>query len=305
MNAYNGTEPYLFLSYAHTDKEIVEKIIIGLKENMCRVWYDEGLTPGESWSDDLAEHLKNATVVVVVLTQSSVISRYVKAEINYAISKKIKLIPVFFEHIDLPAGLEMMLSSTQYLNLYNKDINQQISDIIFNLPSAVFATKKVPFFQDDKYSFYLKKRTIPNPNSQYDTASDGFQILCRSAAGEERILFEFNPIPAYDIEYTVTQCKTVKDDYFVGEIRGINIVNILADCCLCYPLLGPSFDLLLIFAMREPEKSFPTIHLIDYQYIHIAQSKTLEKREIGESPWGRSIDELCRRKLYTANQETE
>lgn len=305
MNAYKGTEPYIFLSYAHADKEIVDKIIVGLKQDMCRVWYDEGLTPGESWNDDLAEHLKNAAVVVVVLTQSAIISQYVKAEINYAISKKIKLIPVFLEQIDLPAGLEMMLSSTQYLNLYNEDINQQISGIISNLPGTVFATKKVPFCGDDKYSFYLKKRTIPNPNAQYDTSSDGFQILCRSTSGEERILFEFDPIPAYDIEYTVTQCKTVKDDYFVGEIRGINIVNILADCCLSYPLSGPNFDLLLIFAMREPEDSFPTIHLIDYQYIHVTQSKTLEKRTVGESPWGRAIDELCRRKLYMANPETK
>ncbi|MCC8046690.1 MAG: toll/interleukin-1 receptor domain-containing protein [Clostridiales bacterium] len=46
MNAYTGTEPYVFLSYSHTDMEIAQEIIIGLKQKMCRIWYDEGLTPG-------------------------------------------------------------------------------------------------------------------------------------------------------------------------------------------------------------------------------------------------------------------
>ena len=74
MNAYRGKEPYVFISYAHVDRDVVEKIIIGLKKNMCRVWYDEGLTPGESWNDDLAEHLKNAEIVIVNLTHASAVS---------------------------------------------------------------------------------------------------------------------------------------------------------------------------------------------------------------------------------------
>ena len=54
MNAYSGNEPFVFVSYSHLDNELAEKIITGLKQSMCRVWYDEGLSVGESWNDKLA-----------------------------------------------------------------------------------------------------------------------------------------------------------------------------------------------------------------------------------------------------------
>lgn len=302
MNAYTGTEPYAFISYAHADRDTVEKIIIGLKQNLCRIWYDEGLTPGESWNDDLAEHLKNSEVVVVMLTKNSVASQYVKSEINFAVAKQKKILPILLENVDLPAGLEMLLSSVQYALLYDEpDISSRISRISSNLPSTVFATKKIPFFEDEDYSFFLEKESITNGAHSSEKHADVFSIICKSKQNNHaKILFEFSGSKAYDIDYSVTQCKTINDDYFVGSIRGIHIFNVLAKCELDYPLSGPDFELLLIFALRIPDNAFPTIHLIDYQYIHITQSKSLEGKRIDESPWGRAIDAECKRKLYTA-----
>lgn len=77
----------------------------------------------------------------------------------------------------------------------------------------------------------------------------------------------------------------------------------LANCCLNYPLSGPDFDLLLIFALRIPEDAYPTVRLIDFQYIHVTQSKSLEGKKIEESPWGAAIDAECRRKLYIAYEK--
>ncbi len=301
MNAYTGNEPYIFFSYSHADRELVEKIIVGLKQNMCRVWYDEGLTPGESWNDDLAEHIKNAEVVVIMLTQNSIMSRYVKAEINYAISKNVKILPVFLECVELPSGLEMMLCDVQHSLVYSEDdINCKISMIQSNLPDTVFATKKVPFFGTDEFLFFLEKETVVNGAASSNKHADAFSIICKNINNEQtKKLFDFCGTYAYDIDYTVTQCKTVKDDYFVGNIHGIHIFNILAKCELEYPLNGPDFSLLLIFSLRIPENGFPTIRLIDYQYIHITQSKTLEGKNIEKSPWGRAIDEECKRKLYS------
>lgn len=303
MIAYTGTEPYVFFSYSHSDREIVERIIIGLKQNMCRIWYDEGLSPGESWNDDLAEHLKNAEIVVIMLTQNSISSRYVKAEINYAISKDIKILPVFLEQIELPSGLEMMMGCIQYTILYTEsDIKHQIQKLSSNLPSKVFATKKVPFFENTTYAFFLEKDVKVNGASSEDKHVDTFSIICENLQSAERKqLFEFTGSRAYDIDYTVTQCKTISDDYFVGGIKGIYIVNVLAKCELDYPLYGPDFSLLLILSLRIPEREWPTIHLIDYQYIHITRSKILDEKSIEESIWAHTIAEECKRKLYATH----
>ena len=36
MIAYVGIEPFVFLSYSHSDKKIAEGVIVGLKRKMCR-----------------------------------------------------------------------------------------------------------------------------------------------------------------------------------------------------------------------------------------------------------------------------
>lgn len=44
MNEYSSDEPYVFISYSHEDWKSVEKIIITLKRDMCRIWYDYEMT---------------------------------------------------------------------------------------------------------------------------------------------------------------------------------------------------------------------------------------------------------------------
>ena len=47
--AYKGDQPYIFISYAHKDSNIVLPIIARLQQDGYRVWYDEGIALGSSW----------------------------------------------------------------------------------------------------------------------------------------------------------------------------------------------------------------------------------------------------------------
>ena len=58
--AYDGDEPYVFVSYAHENEAIVRTEISWLQDQGVNVWYDEGIRPGSEWSDALAE--RNAYV---------------------------------------------------------------------------------------------------------------------------------------------------------------------------------------------------------------------------------------------------
>lgn len=300
MIAYRGTDPFVFFSYAHADLELVEKIIIGLKQKLCRVWYDEGLVPGRSWNDELAEQLLYSEVVVVMLTHNAAESPYIKTEINYAISKGKQILPVLLEDFEMPAGLELMLSSIRLLRLSeHSDVNRIISEIAAHLPRNVFAFQLEPFFETETHAFFLETDCQVNGSASDEKRPDRFQIICRRREdGEEKALFSFCGTAAYDVRYSVTQCVSIHDDYFVGDINGIHIINVLAHCELDYPLFGPDFDLLLILALRIPDDEWPTIRLIDYQYTHVLQSKTLEGKRVGESAWGRGMEEKCRRLLY-------
>ena len=70
MTPYKGTEPYIFISYAHKDSERVLPIIESLAEKGFRVWYDAGIEAGTEWPDYIAENLENAAVVMALLSPS-------------------------------------------------------------------------------------------------------------------------------------------------------------------------------------------------------------------------------------------
>ena len=51
---YEGNEPYIFVSYAHANQEIVTRIIETLHENGYRIWYDSGIMPGDDPFENIA-----------------------------------------------------------------------------------------------------------------------------------------------------------------------------------------------------------------------------------------------------------
>ena len=57
MKAYTGKLPFIFVSYAHANRDIVYPIIELLQNNGYHVWYDEGLRIGNDWRDELAEKI--------------------------------------------------------------------------------------------------------------------------------------------------------------------------------------------------------------------------------------------------------
>lgn len=304
MNAYTGNEPYVFFSYSHADREKAEGLIAAMKKRLCRVFYDEGLSPGGSWNDELALRLKGASAMVLLLSARAADSVYVRAEINFAFAKGVRVFPVLLENFPLPDGLEMLLGTVQFTDISaEEDMDKAAGRLLPALPDAVIATRKTPFFAGGGYAFYLEPYSGLSPERNQNNC---FRIVCRDGAGEGTVLFDF-PVPtaAYDIAYTVTRCEAVRDDYFTGETEGTVLFHVLAGCSLEYPLYGPDFDMLLVFALRLPEGETPGVRLIDYHYRGVTQSTSTEGLPVGKSPWGAVIDRLCRSLLCVTPEKTE
>ena len=163
----------------------------------------------------------------------------------------------------------------------------------------MFSTKRIPFLEAKGYSFFIEKYSVDNPNNT-DISADCIRII--SVSGEESIvLFDFEGTFAYDIVYSITQCKQINDDYFVGKVDSLYIINLLSDCDLKYPLYGPDFDCLMVLSLRIPDHGKPSMCLIDYQYIHINQLTVLEGKTVQNSPWSKFLNSKIEEKLYSRN----
>ena len=116
--AYRGKEPYIFISYAHLDYEKVFAEIKTFNEQGYNVWYDEGISPGNEWTDEIANALEKCSMFVVFITPNSAVSKNVLKEINFAIEDGKALVAIHLEKTTLSGGMKLQISSVQAIMKY-------------------------------------------------------------------------------------------------------------------------------------------------------------------------------------------
>jgi len=91
----------IFISYKREDQPIAKKLADALQREGWDVWWDPKLRAGEHFDEVIEKALHEAKCVVVIWSQRSVESRYVRDEATYALERH-KLIPIEIENVNLP-----------------------------------------------------------------------------------------------------------------------------------------------------------------------------------------------------------
>lgn len=128
FKAYDGDEPYIFVSYAHKDAYLVFPEIKIFHDEGYPVWYDQGLNPGQEWDDEVAIALINCKLLVVFISKNSMDSTNVQDEIKLALKRDINIVPIYFEETELPPGLELRLSNKHAIMKYMMNQNDYLLD---------------------------------------------------------------------------------------------------------------------------------------------------------------------------------
>lgn len=82
---YEGTRPFLFVSYAHRQSDAVIDTIRILHEKSYRLWYDEGIPAGSDWPANIAQHMQNCERVLFFLSHRAMESQNCYSEMRTAV----------------------------------------------------------------------------------------------------------------------------------------------------------------------------------------------------------------------------
>lgn len=115
---YDGDEPYIFVSYAHADAELVYPQLSRLREMGFNVWFDEGISPGSSWRAELAQAIADCGMFVYFVTPRSVASEICIKEVSYAQTRGKPILVIHLEETELPIHLEFTLGDIQAIMQY-------------------------------------------------------------------------------------------------------------------------------------------------------------------------------------------
>lgn len=117
--AYEGHEPYIFISYSHRDSDFVLSSIDALQKSGFRVWFDGGIEAGSEWPEYIASHLKNSACVLTFISDNFVQSDNCRRELNFAQDLRKPMLNVYIHDVALSDGMRMQLGLNQALKRFN------------------------------------------------------------------------------------------------------------------------------------------------------------------------------------------
>ena len=159
-DAYVGEKPYIFISYAHKDRDLVFPEIRKFQDEGYPIWYDNGLTPGQEWDEIIEEKLENCSLLVAFISNNSMASKNVVDEISLALqeSTNINIIPIHLEKTEYAMGLKLRLSRKHSIYKYLATEEDYIKDCFeafdyYEIPILKKPCSSQLYEGDDDYIF--------------------------------------------------------------------------------------------------------------------------------------------------------
>ncbi len=179
LKAYKGSEPYVFVSYAHADMAVVYSEIERLQNKGCRIWFDEGIPPSSEWPEEIARAIDRCTFFIAFLSRSAVASKYVTREIQYAVEQNRKYLTVYLQETALSPGLKWLLGTRQALLKYRLEDAEYFAKLTNAIPQEILPGAKTHGAEEP----HLRPR-------EFDPALDSELVKAghRGATGEIRTL---------------------------------------------------------------------------------------------------------------------
>lgn len=100
-----------------------------------RIWYDEGIEPGNEWPEVVGSAIVNCTQFLVFMSPHAADSRNVRNEINLAFSENKDIIVIFVQRTNLSEGMKLQIGTVQFINrfeLTDREFFDKLTKVLSN-----------------------------------------------------------------------------------------------------------------------------------------------------------------------------
>lgn len=128
----------IFISYSSEDKTRVKTIAEALEQKGWSVWWDRQIPVGQRYDTVIEQQLTQAKCVIVIWTQRSVQSEWVKNEASDAAQRNI-LAPVLLEEVTIPLAFRR-IEAARLINWTGEKDHPELA-ILFNAVASIIDGK--------------------------------------------------------------------------------------------------------------------------------------------------------------------
>ena len=127
----------IFISYSSTDKVAANAICHVLEQNKVRCWIaPRDIPAGAEYGDLIVDAIKHAKVVVIIFSETSSTSSWVKGELNIAFEEQKTLIPFRLDPTPLKGQNRLILANKHWIDAY-PDYETKFTDLVNAVKNAI------------------------------------------------------------------------------------------------------------------------------------------------------------------------
>jgi len=135
--------PRIFVSYSRNDEFEVIAITDSLRSQGHSLWIDrEGIPSSAIWRDEIAFAIEQCEVLVFFVSEHSVKSEEARKELDYAVTKGKRIVPVMLCPMCLSGGFALQINRIQRFERWKEDGQIDISALDVELRRVL--THRVP-----------------------------------------------------------------------------------------------------------------------------------------------------------------
>jgi len=206
---------HIFISYSTKDTSIANKVVEYVEAHGHLCWIaPRNITPGKDYTDLLNDALKGCSALILIVSEASIRSQWVKKELTTAVSYNKKIIPFKIQNVVLDGGLEFMLNNVQWIDA-SSNSSSHFPEIIEGLGTSTTTTATISSSTVDTHDGTKKKKAIAITASACAVALTGMLVLSivnkpheSTNIADTTLLIGNNIQPEEEIQTDIT---TIKD----------------------------------------------------------------------------------------------
>ena len=121
----------IFVSYASQDRDAAFRIVAFLEQNGIRCWVaPRDVPPGMEYGEAIMNGIAQSRALVLILSDQSNESQFVRKEVERAVSKTKPVLPVRIREVKPSGSLEFFISSSQWVDAWKSPMEQHLLPLV-------------------------------------------------------------------------------------------------------------------------------------------------------------------------------
>ncbi|HEU4562226.1 MAG TPA: TIR domain-containing protein [Longimicrobium sp.] len=107
----------IFISHAEEDAARAHAVVRALEERGARCWIaPRDITPGVNWGGAISQAIATSRLMILFVSRHANASQHVLREVERAVSRRVPIVPLRLEHLELSPDLDFYLGAPHWLD---------------------------------------------------------------------------------------------------------------------------------------------------------------------------------------------